>query len=303
MPLPDFRLRDSPLDQAHGLRQRFAGQQCRFVPLVHNPQVASAGVVMERLCVAFGAQGLRTLVVDAADSASSPHQLASVDLAACIERLSSQVAYLAARGLPRRYLDSRATMAGLLEALRLAAGDADVVLLHAGALDLRRIFAGRAPRPVLLVDDRPDSLTQAYGAMKLLSQRLGTLSYDLVVADDVSAARAHSLGERLADCADHFLGAALRQVAQLDPTAPPSAPLRADLCRLVLDQLASFANTRATDPALAAWPDLPAPLAPLAPPAPLAPLAPLARPASPAALALPRRQALPAASLELSGAR
>ena len=288
MPVSDFRLRDTPLDQAHGLRQRFAGQQCRFVPLVHNPQVAGAGAVMERLCAGFGAQGLRTLVVDAAESASSPHQLASVDLAACVERLSSQVAYLAARGLPMRYLDNRATMAGFLEALRLAAGGADVVLLHASALDLRRIFAGRAPRPVLLVDDRHDSLTQAYGAMKLLSQRLGSLSYDLVVADDVNAARAHSLGQRLADCADHFLGAALRHVAQLDPSALPSVPLRADLCRLVLDQLASFANSRATNPAPADWPDLPAPLA---------------RPVSPAALAYSHRQALSAASLELSGAR
>ena len=284
VPVPDPRLRAAPLDQAHGLRQRFAGQQCRFVPLVHNPQVAGAGVVMERLCAAFGAQGLRTLVVDAADSASPPHQLATVDLAACIEMLSNQVSYLAARGLPMHYLDNRATMAGFLEALRLAAGSADVVLLHAGALDLRRIFAGRAPRPVLLADDRADSLTQAYGAMKLLSQRLGALSYDLVVADDVSAARAQSLGERLADCADHFLGAALRQVAQVDPLSLPNAPLRADLCRLAIDQLASFAATGASAHAhaLAALPSLPVP---------------------PAAMARQRQPAQPAAPFELSGAR
>lgn len=282
--VPDPRHRHTPLDQAHGLRQRFAGQQCRFVPLVHNPQVASAGVVMERLCAAFGAQGLRTLVVDAADSASPPHQLATVDLAACIETLSSQVSYLAARGLPMHYLDNRATMAGFLEALRMAAGTADVVLLHAGALDMRRIFAGRAPRPVLLADDRADSLTQAYGAMKLLSQRLGALSYDLVVADDVSAARAQSLGERLADCADHFLGAALRRVAQLDPQSLPTAPLRADLCGLAIDQLASFAATGEHDHAHA-----------------LAALTSL--PVLPAAMARQRRPAQPAAFLELSGAR
>ncbi len=286
VPVPDPRHRNTPLDQAQGLRQRFAGLQCRFVPLVHNPQVAGAGVVMERLCAAFGAQGLRTLVVDAAESASPPHQLATVDLAACIETLSNQVSYLAARGLPMHYLDNRATMAGFLEALRMAAGTADVVLLHAGALDLRRIFAGRTPRPVLLANDRADSLTQAYGAMKLMSQRLGALSYDLVVADEVSAARSHSLGERLADCADHFLGAALRLVAQVDPLAPPNAPLRADLCRLAIDQLASFAATGgpAHDPAhaLAALPFLPVP---------------------PAAMACQRRPVQPAAPLELSGAR
>ena len=283
--VPAPRQRSLPLDQAHGLRQRFAGQQCRFVPLVHNPQLACAGVVMERLCAAFGAQGLRTLVVDAADSASAPHQLATVDLAACIETLSDQVSYLAARGLPMHFLDNRATMAGFLEALRLAAGTADVVLLHAGALDLRRIFAGRAPRPVLLADDRADSLTQAYGAMKLLSQRLGTLTYDLVVvADDLSTARAQSLGERLADCADHFLGAALRQVAQIDPLSLPNAPLRADLCRLAVDQLVSFTATGGHAPAhaLAALPFLPVP---------------------PAAMARQRRSAQSAVPIELSGAR
>ncbi len=229
-----------PRDQAHGLRQLFAGRAPRFVPLVHNPQVGSAGVVMERLCTAFAAAGKSTLVVDAADSASPPHELATVDLAACVERLSPAVSYLAARGLPMHYLDNRATLAGFLEALRAAAGEADVVLLHAGALDLRRIFAGRTPRPVLLADDRADSLTQAYGAMKLLSQRLGALTYDLIVADSGGSARAQRLGERLADCADHFLGAALRQVAVVDPLAHPSLPTRADLCRLAADQLADL---------------------------------------------------------------
>ena len=46
------------------------------------------GVVMERLCTALADLGHRTLVVDAADTASLPHELAPVDLSACIERLS-----------------------------------------------------------------------------------------------------------------------------------------------------------------------------------------------------------------------
>lgn len=267
-----------PRDQAHGLRQLFAGREPRFVPLVHNPQVGNAGVVMERLCAAFAAAGKRTLVVDAADSASPPHELATVDLAACVERLSPQVSYLAARGLPMHFLDNRATLAGFLEALRAAAGEADVVLLHAGALDLRRIFAGRTPRPVLLADARADSLTQAYGAMKLLSQRLGALTYDLIVADSAGLARALRLGERLADCADHFLGAALRQVAVVDPLVPPSQPARADLCRLAADQLADLSGAIAS----AGW------------------AAPLASPAN-RGFAL-RKPAFTAAHIELSGA-
>jgi flagellar biosynthesis protein FlhG len=229
----------APRDQAHGLRQLFAGQELRFLPLVHNPQVPGTGVVMERLCAALAELGLRTLVVDAADSATRAHQLATVDLAACVERLSPQVSYLAAGGLAMEFLDSRATLAGFIEALRgtavAPAVQADVVLLHAGALDLRRMFAGQAPRPLLLAGSSADSLTHAYTAMKLLSQRLGALAYDLVVAGDVSQRRARRMGERLADCADHFLGAALRQVAVVDPQLPAQAPVGADLRALVAD--------------------------------------------------------------------
>lgn len=247
MPAQPHRRSATPLDQAHGLRQRFAGTQVRFVPLVHNPHVPGTGAVMERLCAALAEQGLRTLVVDAADSASPAHQLATVDLAACIERLSPQVSYLAAGGLPMHFLDSRATLAGFIEALRAAAlaAQADVVLLHAGALDLRRMFAGQAPRPLLLAGARPDSLTHAYTAMKLLSQRLGALAYDLVVAGDVGQRRARRMGERLADCADHFLGAALRQVAVVDPLQSAGAPLGADLRGLVADRLAAQTSAHA----------------------------------------------------------
>jgi len=250
MPAQPPRRPAAPRDQAHGLRQLFAGQQARFLPLVHNPHVPNTGTVMERLCAALAEHGLRTLVVDAADSATPAHQLATVDLPACVERLSAQVSYLAAGGLPMHFLDSRATLAGFIEALRAAATavQADVVLLHAGALDLRRMFAGQAPRPLLLAGNRPDSLTHAYTSMKLLSQRLGALAYDLVVAGDVSQRRARRMGERLADCADHFLGAALRQVAVVDPLQPTQAPLTAELRGLVADLLAPAANGQAANP-------------------------------------------------------
>jgi flagellar biosynthesis protein FlhG len=239
VPALPSRRTTAPRDQAHGLRQLFAGAEMRFVPLVHNPHVPGAGAVMERLCAAFAALGLRSLVVDAADTASPPHELASVDLAACVEPLSVSVSYLAARGLPMQYLDSRATLSGFLEALRGAAPQADVVLLHAGALDLRRMFAGRTPRPVLLAGARPDSLTHAYTSMKLLSQRLGALAYDLVVAGDVSPRRARGMGDRLEECADHFLGAALRDLAVIDPQASPQLPLGADLRTLAAGLVAA----------------------------------------------------------------
>ena len=238
---------DAPRDQAHGLRQLFAGNELRFIPLVHNPHVAGTGVVMERLCAAFTALRLRTLVVDAADSASPPHQLASVDLAACVEPLSPWVSYLAARGLPMNYLDGRATQTAFLEALRSAAPQADVVLLHAGALDLRRMFIGRTPRPVLLASARPDSLTQAYTSMKLLSQRLGALAYGLIVAGDVTAGRARRMADRLEACGDHFLGAALRDLAVVDPQAPPHTALPDDLRTLAAGLVASPATAAAAN--------------------------------------------------------
>jgi flagellar biosynthesis protein FlhG len=75
--------------------------------------------------------------------------------------------------------------------------------------------------------------------MKLLSQRLGALAYDLVVAGDVGPRRARRMGERLADCADHFLGAALRQVAVVDPLASAQAPVTPDLRQLVADLVAA----------------------------------------------------------------
>jgi flagellar biosynthesis protein FlhG len=136
------------------------------------------------------------------------------------------------------YLDNRATLTGFLEALKRAAPRADVVLLHAGALDLRRMFVGRAPSPVLLAGNRPDSLTHAYTSMKLLSQRLGALAYDLVVVGDVAPRRARRMADRLTECADHFLGAALRHLAVLDPLASPQALLASDLIRLTAAQAA-----------------------------------------------------------------
>jgi hypothetical protein len=250
-----------PQDQAHGLRQLFAAAHQRFVPLVQNPHVAFGGVAMERLCAAFGEQRLHTLVVDAADTASSAHELAQVDLSACIEPLSPSVSYLAARGLPMRHLDARGTTGGFLDALAEAAPRADVVVVHAGASDIARLFARRMPRPILQAADAPDSLTHAYASMKLLTQRLGVMSYDLLIAAPGESPRVPRIADRLADCADRFLGAALHDWALADPSVDPDLPLAPDLRRLAGDQLrvgdefAGYARTHTapTHRATAAW--------------------------------------------------
>jgi flagellar biosynthesis protein FlhG len=245
----DFRTpRGAPLDQAHGLRQLFAAPRQRFVPLVHNPHVAFGGVAMERLCAAFAEAGLKTLVVDAADTASAAHELAQVDLSACIEKLSADVSYLAARGLPMRWLDARGTTGGFLAALAEAAPRADVILVHAGATDLARLFARRMPRPILQAADRPESVTHAYAAMKVLSQRLGVMAYDLVVAADAASPRVPRIAESLAGCADRFLGAVLGDWALADPTSDPDEPVPADLRRLAAGQLGEHGEHAGLDP-------------------------------------------------------
>ena len=94
-------------DQADGLRRLFAHSRVCVVPVVSNPHVAFGGVMLERLCTAFAEHGKHTLVVDAAERANQHAEMALLDLAECIEPLSPQVSYLAARGLALRFVDAR----------------------------------------------------------------------------------------------------------------------------------------------------------------------------------------------------
>ena len=207
----------SPADQAHGLRRLFAGAQARHIALVANPHVAFSSVVLERLTTVLGALGLSTLVVDAADNSPAPPELAALDLRAAVETLSPQVSYLAARGLPLRHVDTRGASAHFLDRLQAAAPQARVLLVHADAPDLARLFGRRALRPMLLAADQPDSLTHAYAAMKLLALRCGLMSYDLLLAAPPAGKRVPTIARRLASCADSFLGAALHDWVAIDP--------------------------------------------------------------------------------------
>lgn len=217
-----------PADQAHGLRQMFAHARVRFVPVVANPHVAFGGVMLERLCTAFGEQGAHVLVVDASDRAPAPKEMAVLDLAEGVEVLSTQVSYLAARGLPVRYVDATGSTVSFLHAVADAAPHAEVVLVHASEGDLCRLFARSEARPLLLADDRPSSVTHAYAAMKLLNQRASLVVFDLLLCAAPSSPRAERIAIQLATCADDFLGAVLRDWLQIDPAsdareAPTSA--------------------------------------------------------------------------------
>jgi flagellar biosynthesis protein FlhG len=227
-----------PLDQADGLRRLFAGARTRrFIPLVANPHVPFSGVAIERLTAALGAEGRHTLVVDAADSAPLAPDIARVDLAGAVEPLGRDVAYLAARGLPLAYVDTRGSASALLDAVADAAPFADVVLLHASAGDLARVFQRRAARPVLIGADQPESIKHAYAAVKLLSQRCALMTFDLLLTAAPQSRRLPHIAASMAGCADGFLGCLLQHWAVVDPAGGLDEGTRPDLRQLVAAQL------------------------------------------------------------------
>jgi hypothetical protein len=226
-----------PIDQAHGLRRLFAASKVRFVPVVSNPRIVGAGVLLEGLCAAFTELGLHTLVVDAAEHSPAPAELAPVSLANCVERLGRNVSYLAARGLPMRHINAHGSAASFLEAVAEAAPEADVILLHAPAAELARVVALREVRPLLLADTDPQSVTEAYAGMKWLTQRAGLLVYSLLMACHPQLRLAPRIAQQLSSCADGFLGAVLRDWACLDPRASVHAPVSPELRHLARELL------------------------------------------------------------------
>ncbi|MGZ5716061.1 MAG: MinD/ParA family ATP-binding protein [Caldimonas sp.] len=236
---------DSSSDQADGLRRMFAHSRACFVPVVSNPHIAFGGVLLERLCTAFAERQATTLVVDAAERASEAGEMALVDLGQCIERLSPRVSYLPARGLPIRFVDTAGSTQGLLRAIAEAAPECSVVLVHASAPELSRLFSQRraagawseAPCPIVLAEDRPGSVTHAYAAMKLLSHRAGLTVFDLVLGAAPNSPRAERIATQLATCADGFFGAVLRDWARIDPAGEASEAPGEALMRLVAHRL------------------------------------------------------------------
>jgi hypothetical protein len=249
-------------DQAEGLRQMFANANARFVPVVSNPHVAFGGVMLERLCTSFAERGARVLVIDAGERASAAGEMAMIELAQCIERLAPRVAYLAARGLPIRFVDAGGSTRGFLERATEAAPGCDVVLVHADARELCRMFAhgrrGRidetvdAPCPIVLADDRPASVTHAYASMKLLAQRAGLVVCDLLLGAAPHSPRAERIAAKLAGCADNFFAGVLRDWARIDPAGDAGEVPSEDLRRLVASRFENQVAVRPTSHSAAA---------------------------------------------------
>ncbi|MBB5205924.1 flagellar biosynthesis protein FlhG [Inhella inkyongensis] len=225
-------------DQADGLRRLFRAPQAQLVP-VAAPGLATPGdFLLDALVGAYLERGLQVLVVDGGRAAKPASELARVNLAACIERLSADVGFLSARGLVGHYLDAQGQATGLLPALRQAAPAVDVILLHLPATELARVLSPALPcRPVLLCGATQAEVTEAYLAMKWLHQRAHCRVFGLLLAAPPRSAVAQRIGAQLADCAERFLGAALPCVASLDPRVGLHAAPSAELRRLARDSL------------------------------------------------------------------
>ncbi len=223
-------------DQARGLRQLFRGPSLCHLALVANPHVPGCAGVLERLGSALCTLGLRTLVVDAAETSPPAAELAGFDLRGCIERLSPQLSYLAARGLPLKHVDSRGSAAAWLDALQVAAPATQVLLMHADATDLARLYSRQTLRPLLLVGDGAESITHAYAALKLLALRRRLLSADVLVAQAAAPTarpRAAAVADRLGSCAARFLGASVHDWVAIDPACDVREPCDDTLLRLL----------------------------------------------------------------------
>lgn len=233
-----------PLDQADGLRRLFAARRGHLIALAANPHVAFGGLVLDHVAQTLARQGRQVLVVDAGPGAPAAHELAPLDLAAGIERLSDRVDYLPARGLPLAFVDTRGSASGFVDALQDASPAADVIVLHADASELARVLARRAARPLLVGADHPESIKHAYASAKLLVQRTGLATFDLLLAAAAQSPRAESIAASLGGCIDSFLHALLCDWARIDPADDPAA---ADpvLARLLDAQLALGAGALA----------------------------------------------------------
>jgi len=227
-----------PVDQADGLRRLFAsGRRQRLVPVAFNAHVDCTPILLERLAGALHELGAHTLVVDAADSAPRANAMAEIDLTAAIESLGERMSYLAARGLPLRHVNTRGSCEAWLSAVETAAPQADVILLHANPRDLVRLLGRREVRPVLVTSLDPASLTDAYTSMKLLAQRSNLMTFDLLTGMAGAPKAAQRIAERLASCADSFLGAVVREAVWLDKRDPADSPATPALARLAANQL------------------------------------------------------------------
>lgn len=198
-------------DQAHGLRRLFAHHTVHLLPVAANPHVPGSHVLLEGLCQGLAAQGLHTLVVDAAQG---PY-VSGVDVAGAIERdldlgqwideFDAYTSVLAAGPSLAFFGQAEGASTLLFEALREAAPSADVVLFHADAAVLAGLFAQRRVRPLVFGGDDPQAITHAYASMKILAHQAGLLHHAVVMDAAEQSFGVPPAALRLLRCVGDFL--------------------------------------------------------------------------------------------------
>lgn len=253
MATPSNVRRAQPGDQADGLRRLFSARTVRFIPVVANPFVAQEDVLVLQLCAALEQLGLYTLVVDVCEPGStavherSPRLDRDSVLSDRITVLTDRTASLRARGLSTRWLDGRGSTQAFLQAVIEAAPLSQAVLVHGSAGELTRMFGRNEaqlsqPRPIVLCDERPESMTHAYAALKVLSQRSDWLTHDLLVSAVAGSSGAQRVQDRLAQCAALFFGGVRHDVFAIDPaTVSLPAMASASLMAFMEDSLKAAA--------------------------------------------------------------
>jgi hypothetical protein len=169
-----------PADQASGLRRLFGAPRRRPAAAGRQPLRARPARPARNAGRGAGAAG-----PPGAGGRRRQHRAGAArdglfDLAAGVERLHEQISYLAARGVPLAHVDTHGSAAAFVDAAFDAAPQADVVLLHADPADLARML-GRRAAPAAAGADRPESIKQAYACCKLLAQRCGLMTFDLLL--------------------------------------------------------------------------------------------------------------------------
>lgn len=225
MAVPSEVRRAQPGDQADGLRRLFSTHTVRFIPVVSNPFVAQESVLIQQICAALEQLGLYTLVVDVCDPVHPPRRTPD-DLRSRIQVLTDRTASLSAQGLPARWVSGSGSphAHGFLRAVVEAAPLSQAVVVHGSASELARLFGQgelhlSRPRPIVICGEQPESMTHAYAALKVLSQRADWRAHDLLVSATTGSAGIRLVKDRLAQCAALFLGGVRHDVVDIDPRA------------------------------------------------------------------------------------
>jgi len=262
----DFR-QAQPADQADGLRRLFSVRAVRFIPVVSNPFVAHPERILQRMTSALESLGLYTLLVDASEAGPVLREGAFVPLADRVQTRSDRVACLPAAGLSGRWSDRAGSRSGFLRALIEAAPLSQAVLLHAGAEELGRMLGNGSrglsrPRPIVLCDERAESVRHAYSALKQLAANVGWREHDMLLSACLDAPATCDVSARMAHCADMFFGGVQNDCIEVVAGRPPS--WRA------AEALSSFMD-RALQAGAAFVPSSSRPLRPGAAPRPISP--------------------------------